>query len=215
MKNTTILRKLLAIILALSFPFQDIVWACPGPESAKPSFTLQVLSELHPLDPKIVLGAALRAVLDKMTIDIGEYNIPITPPIPYLNDVEVSIDFGGKEWDARAGKWVVPCSIKLKDRDDGWKYDALIEPDKNFELKPRSPEVEVDGDRRINRENATLEEMGAIADEVLTQLKPKSEEWTKKGLLELPVTIERGKLFAPPSINIMIKDKQINYLFRS
>ncbi|MFA5146366.1 MAG: helix-turn-helix domain-containing protein [Candidatus Omnitrophota bacterium] len=140
-----IIYKIISSILIVTFFAQDILWA--DPEIIKDGYSLQVQSKFLPSNPEIfhkgLIEIPLKYIIE--STDIGTFNLRLMPRV--YEGVEVILDFSPA--DLSIGKstgkykdgdnWIVPCFVGDVEGRYTWAYEAVVAPDRSFEVK-RAPE---------------------------------------------------------------------------
>ncbi|MFC1480103.1 PD-(D/E)XK nuclease family protein [Candidatus Omnitrophota bacterium] len=138
-KNIAI--KAIAIVLIVSFSFQNIVWADPQIGRRAPSYTLQVQSSFNPIENPLLLHESLVRTplkylietIDELGEGVKKFNRRITPPI---HDRFLPVlDFDRKYRDEEGKRWIIPCSVIDTEEGHYWRTEAVVSDDRSIELR--------------------------------------------------------------------------------
>ena len=152
------LVKLVAIVLVISFSFENILWANPELFRDKiASDTLQVQSPFKPLaNPQFSHQFLLKTfIAGAIKYFDSAKNINHRLVLRPYEGIQLVLNFDGED---KFGKhkegenWIIPCSIRgTKENYPPWEYEAVINPDESISLrKPGEKEklVEPDTDKQ-------------------------------------------------------------------
>jgi len=210
MKKPSILVRLIAVIVAMAFSFESILWANPEVLHKKPAAaTLQVLSPFDQANFERNLRLRVRSELikiiyfihDKEKIDdiiidddkIKEWNDPFTL---IIKDTWIRFEFdeenpkGKYEED---GKIIVPCDVETSDGHKR-KYEAIIYPGESItKVTLRKP-----GEKEIGDTNPSIQEATSNKPNEAAQLATSSPQISKDSPAKKQLSRKSNKITSLP-----------------
>ncbi|MGB2599805.1 MAG: hypothetical protein WBC99_05110, partial [Candidatus Omnitrophota bacterium] len=161
-KRHTIWIKIISIVIVCLFTINNISSANPDLFTSKNNTCLQVQSAFNPIVSQTITHEMMLKFYTKGIVESLEkqedFKLRLT--LPALDGQFIVLDFENKEYDEKAEKWIIPCSVVDKAGGPVNKYNAVVDAknksvslekveEKRFRLRfpkknPDDPEIDIE-----------------------------------------------------------------------